>query len=143
LKDLSRLDRWSTKFLISRGHRYLLRFAGRYTHFWHNGYLRSYLFKIITFSLILMLIKLIAMGLVPLDMDKISPVTAYEIVVSVVMMVAVYLTITTPSRLTAVVGTSVVGYCICLFFVFYSAPDLALTQFTIDTLTVVLFVLVL
>jgi multicomponent Na+:H+ antiporter subunit A len=28
-------------------------------------------------------------------------------------------------------------------FVFYSAPDLAMTQFTIDTLTVVLFVLVL
>jgi multicomponent Na+:H+ antiporter subunit A len=38
---------------------------------------------------------------------------------------------------------SVVGYCLCLLFVFYSAPDLAMTQFTIDTLTVVLFVLVL
>jgi len=30
-----------------------------------------------------------------------------------------------------------------LMFVFYSAPDLAMTQFTIDTLTTVLFVLVL
>ncbi|MDN3708912.1 DUF4040 domain-containing protein [Myroides ceti] len=37
----------------------------------------------------------------------------------------------------------VVGYSICLIFVFYGAPDLAMTQFAIDTLTVVLFVLVL
>src|SRR5690606_32524444 len=50
---------------------------------------------------------------------------------------------TTRSRLTAVVAMSVLGYCICLLFVIYSAPDLAMTQFTIDTLTVVLFVLVL
>jgi multicomponent Na+:H+ antiporter subunit A len=31
----------------------------------------------------------------------------------------------------------------CFIFVFYGAPDLAMTQFTIDTLTVILFVLVL
>ncbi|RRN77116.1 DUF4040 domain-containing protein, partial [Pseudoxanthomonas sp. SGD-10] len=37
----------------------------------------------------------------------------------------------------------VIGYAICLMFVFYGAPDLAITQFTIDTLTVVLFVFVL
>jgi multicomponent Na+:H+ antiporter subunit A len=60
-----------------------------------------------------------------------------------ILISAVYLTITTTSRLTAVVGTSIIGYAICLMFVFYSAPDLAMTQFTIDTLTVVLFVFVL
>ena len=37
----------------------------------------------------------------------------------------------------------IVGYAICLLFVIYSAPDLAMTQFSIDTLTVILFVLVL
>src|SRR5690625_6854126 len=31
----------------------------------------------------------------------------------------------------------------CLIFVLYGAPDLSMTQFTIDTLTVVLFVLIL
>lgn len=54
---------------------------------------------------------------------------------------AVALTLSTASRLTAVVATSVIGYGICLLFVFYSAPDLAMTQFTIDTLTVVLLYL--
>src|SRR5690606_19599468 len=47
------------------------------------------------------------------------------------------------SRLLAVVAMGVIGYAICLIFVFYSAPDLAMTQFAIDTLTVILFVLVL
>lgn len=143
LEKLNRLEAWSTRTFISKGHRYLLHLSSLYTTFWHNGYLRSYLFKIIAFSVILILIKLFSMGFVTLDFAKISPITPYEVVVSIIMMVAVYLTITTPSRLTAVVGSSVAGYCICLFFVFYSAPDLALTQFTIDTLTVVLFVLVL
>lgn len=49
----------------------------------------------------------------------------------------------TNSRLTAIVSISIIGYTICLIFVYYGAPDLAMTQFTIDTLTVVLFVLVL
>jgi multicomponent Na+:H+ antiporter subunit A len=42
-----------------------------------------------------------------------------------------------------VASMGVIGYCICLVFLFYSAPDLAMTQFSIDTLTVILFVLVL
>jgi multicomponent Na+:H+ antiporter subunit A len=36
-----------------------------------------------------------------------------------------------------------VCFCFCLLFLFYSAPDLAMTQFSVDTLTVILFVLVL
>jgi multicomponent Na+:H+ antiporter subunit A len=53
------------------------------------------------------------------------------------------LAVTTKSRLTAVVSMGVIGYGIALLFVFYGAPDVAMTQFTIDTLTVILFVLVL
>ncbi len=59
------------------------------------------------------------------------------------MLLAIGFALFAASRLTAIAAMSVVGYCICLLFVFYSAPDLAMTQFTIDTLTVVLFVLVL
>ncbi|HLW51092.1 MAG TPA: putative monovalent cation/H+ antiporter subunit A [Sphingobacteriaceae bacterium] len=136
-------QRFSTYTLTSRINRLSLRLSAKYTEYWHNGYLRSYLFRIVAFAGVVVCYKLIKIGLIPVDMEKISSVTAYEICVSIVMMLGVYLTITTPSRLTAVVASSVVGYCLCLFFVFYSAPDLALTQFTIDTLTVVLFVLVL
>lgn len=136
-------QRFSTYRLTSSLNRYFLRLSARFTGFWHNGYLRSYLFRIVAFAGAVVAYKLIKIGLIPLDMARVSPVTIYEIGVSLVMVLGVFLTLTTPSRLTAVVASSVVGYCLCLFFVFYSAPDLALTQFTIDTLTVVLFVLVL
>src|SRR5690606_29791640 len=59
------------------------------------------------------------------------------------MVTTIFLTIFTKSRLTSIASLGILGYCICLIFVFYGAPDLAMTQFTIDTLTVVLFVLVL
>lgn len=136
-------QRLSTYQLTSRLNRFLLHLSRKFTEFWHNGFLRSYLFRIVAFAGALVAYKLIKLGLIPLDMQKISSVSIYEVGVSLIMMLGVFLTIITPSRLTAVVASSVVGYCLCLFFVFYSAPDLALTQFTIDTLTVVLFVLVL
>src|SRR5690606_21690002 len=82
-------------------------------------------------------------GPIYIDYSQLSPVSFFEGLNIVILIGAVALTVSTYSRLTAVVGTSVIGYAICLMFVYYSAPDLAMTQFTIDTLTVVLFVFVL
>ncbi|WP_460879289.1 hydrogen gas-evolving membrane-bound hydrogenase subunit E [Pontibacter rugosus] len=49
----------------------------------------------------------------------------------------------TDSRLIAITTLSMVGYAIALAYIFFGAPDLAATQFLIETLTAVLFVLVL
>jgi multicomponent Na+:H+ antiporter subunit A len=119
------------------------RFSAWYSNFMHNGFLRSYLLKIIIFAELLLAYELIIGGPIYIDYSKLSPISIYEGINVLILIAAVYLTVTTSSRLTAVVGTSVIGYAICLMFVFYSAPDLAMTQFTIDTLTVVLFVFVL
>jgi len=78
-----------------------------------------------------------------MDYANLTPLPWYGFGIAAILLGAMYIIVTTRSRLTAVVSTSVIGYCICLLFVFYSAPDLAMTQFTIDTLTTVLFVLVL
>src|SRR5690606_14158291 len=75
--------------------------------------------------------------------EKLTVVSVYEVVIFVIMIVAILMIVLSNSRLAAIISTSVVGYCMCLFFVFYGAPDLAMTQFSIDTLTTVLFVLVL
>jgi multicomponent Na+:H+ antiporter subunit A len=47
------------------------------------------------------------------------------------------------SRLAAVAALGVIGYSIAVLYILFSAPDLAMTQFSIETLTVILFVLVL
>ena len=50
--------------------------------------------------------------------------------------------VTTRSRLGAVTALGVVGYGIALVYVLFSAPDLAIAQILVETLTVLLFVLV-
>ncbi len=122
---------------------WLKQVATWYTNFSHNGYLRSYLIKIIIFAEILLIYEVYRGGTFTVDFNKLTPVTFSDITIVGILIGALYKTLKTSSRLTAVVSMSVIGYAICLIFVLYSAPDLAMTQFTIDTLTVVLFVLVL
>ena len=46
------------------------------------------------------------------------------------------------STMTAVLSLGVSGYGMALTFLFFGAPDLAMTQFSVETLTAVIFVLV-
>lgn len=114
-----------------------------YTNVFHNGYLRSYHLTIILFAEALLAYRLWQSGPIHMDLLHFTYPDWYEIAIIFILIGALYIVLSTPSRLTAVVAMSVIGYCICLIFVIYSAPDLAMTQFTIDTLTTVLFVLVL
>jgi uncharacterized MnhB-related membrane protein len=60
------------------------------------------------------------------------------------IIVAGAITVTlTDSRLGAVAALGTVGYGVSLVYILYGAPDLAMTQFCIETLLIVLFVLVL
>jgi multicomponent Na+:H+ antiporter subunit A len=107
------------------------------------GHLRTYLLIIILFGIVILGYRLFTGVNIYVDWNKLQDVTPYEATTTVLMLSAILVTVFTASRLIAVAAMGVMGYCICLLFVFYSAPDLAMTQFTIDTLTVVLFVLVL
>lgn len=140
---IGRFNAISPENIIRICSRELYLFSAFFTAKMHNGYLRSYLLKIILFAELLIGYQLYLGGPIHIKWETLSPVSFYEVTTVCILIGAIVLTIRTSSRLTAVVATSVVGYAICLIFVFYSAPDLAMTQFTIDTLTVVLFVLVL
>ena len=118
-------------------------FAYAYTRLFQSGYLRIYLMVIIVFFIGLVGYKLFADVPLRVNTEDLSEFRVYELVVFLITVIAIFFAIHTPSRLSAIAATGVVGYCICLIFVFYGAPDLAMTQFAIDTLTVVLFVLVL
>ncbi len=67
----------------------------------------------------------------------------YEVVLAVVILVALALIVRSSSLFFMIVALGVIGYSIALLFILYGAPDLAMTQFSIETLSVVLFVLVL
>jgi multicomponent Na+:H+ antiporter subunit A len=138
-----RLEFLSPQALVAGASRGVARFAEWYTALLQNGYLRVYLQYIVVFLTVLLTLRYFTGTQPAIDLSRVSDITLYEGIVAGVMLLAIGLALFAASRLTAIAAMSVVGYCICLLFVFYSAPDLAMTQFTIDTLTVVLFVLVL
>jgi multicomponent Na+:H+ antiporter subunit A len=69
--------------------------------------------------------------------------TPTQAMVAVVIVAAAVAATRVQQRLSAVILVGVTGYGIGMLFVFHGAPDLALTQFLVESLTLVVFVLVL
>ncbi|MCL4877579.1 MAG: putative monovalent cation/H+ antiporter subunit A [Anaerolineae bacterium] len=121
----------------------ILDFASLTERFFQNGHLRYYLMTIIfTLSslLILTMTTQIDFDSIQLDVDD---VLLHEYLLAGLMIAAAITITMTSSRLMAVAALGVVGYSVALLYVFYGAPDLAMTQFSIETLSVVVLVLVL
>lgn len=133
----------SPQTLIEKMANQLLLLAEKLTKLLQNGYLRVYVLVILLFTSALLIYKMTLDMTFVLDWEALSPVTIYEGITVAILWAAILFTVFSPSRLVAVASLGVIGLAICLIFVYYSAPDLAMTQFTIDTLTVILFVLVL
>jgi multicomponent Na+:H+ antiporter subunit A len=107
-----------------------------------NGYLRNYVLILVLSFTSVLLYHTATSPLNFIDFNNLLSVGINDIVIICMMFFAILFSVFSRSRLSAIAGLGVVGYSMCFIFVFYSAPDLAMTQFTIDTLTVILFVLV-
>jgi multicomponent Na+:H+ antiporter subunit A len=69
--------------------------------------------------------------------------TPVQLVPAVVLIIAAVFATRARRRLAAVVLVGVTGYATAILFILHGAPDLALTQFLVETCTMVMFVLVL
>ncbi|EOZ98469.1 Na(+) H(+) antiporter subunit A [Indibacter alkaliphilus LW1] len=118
-------------------------FAGSWTGFFQNGYLRNYVISILIFLTVLAGYRLYDGVDIHLDWSQISDITPSEFLVVVLMVTSIFFALITKTRTGVIVALGIIGLANCLFFLYYSAPDLAMTQFSIDTLTVLLFMLVL
>ncbi len=119
------------------------KFSMKWTGFFQNGYLRNYINTILLFSIVLLGILLFTHIRLDIDFGAMTEPSILEIATLIILIISILFAVTTQSRLAAVAALGVVGLSIALIFLFYSAPDLAMTQFSIDTLTMILFVLVL
>ncbi len=113
---------------------------------WHtrmiqHGNLRHYLMTIILVSTTFVGFRLFQLDTLPTDFNFLES-RFYELVLGVLMLTAAVAVLISDSRLAAVVSIGVVGYGVALFFILDSAPDLAMTQIVVETLTVILFALV-
>lgn len=106
-----------------------------------NGRLRIYLLVTVSTSVALVGVALVARGGLHLNLDF-SPLQPSYLAIMLLILAAAWTSVQAGSRLTAIVAMGAVGYGVALIFVQFGAPDLAMTQLTIETMTVMLFVLV-
>lgn len=143
LKTIEKLNIISPQHLIEKLALGIQQFAFFYTRLMHNGYLRNYLIVIILFITGLVGYRFVTSVPYFVDIASISKFEIHELALFIIIVISIYFTITAKSKLTAIASIGIMGFAICLIFVIFGAPDLAMTQFSIDILTVVLFVLVL
>lgn len=70
-----------------------------------------------------------------------AEITSYEWVIIIVMFAAGIMIVFAKSRITAIILNGVLGYSIAALFVIFRAPDLALTQLVVESVTTALFLL--
>ncbi len=75
--------------------------------------------------------------------DALRSVRPLEAVLALLVVAGAVGTVVAGSRLAAVVALGVTGYGVALLFLVFGAPDLAMTQLAVETLSVLLFVAVL
>jgi multicomponent Na+:H+ antiporter subunit A len=119
----------------------LNRVARQQTRLLQHGYLRLYLAITLATAVALTVAAIAVRGGVELD-NSYGDIAFYEVIIAGVIIAGAGLAIRASDRLTAVVALGAVGFGVALVYAFFGAPDLALTQFLVETLTVLLFVLV-
>ncbi|WP_299026365.1 putative monovalent cation/H+ antiporter subunit A [uncultured Thermanaerothrix sp.] len=118
----------------------LRRFAAWQTRVLQNGYLRFYVMTIVLTTVLLTGFTLLS-RLSWLGVGGWGSIRFYEVVVVALMIMAAVVIPRLRSRLATIATMGMIGYGLVLIYLIYSAPDLAMVQFAIETLTVILFVL--
>ncbi|MCW5943680.1 MAG: DUF4040 domain-containing protein [Fimbriimonadaceae bacterium] len=113
--------------------------ARAFTRTIQNGRLRAYLQT--TIATFLVLVTLAAVRWNPSPQIRLDTALPHEALLALAMLLAVLAAVRSVSRLAAVVTLGVVGFGVALTYALFGAPDLAMTQIAVETLTVILFVL--
>ncbi|MBY6035400.1 Na+/H+ antiporter subunit A [Fictibacillus nanhaiensis] len=119
----------------------LLKSSKIITGFLMTGSHRLYLSIILLFMVISTSVFMYFTDGFKISFDDLAPITWPEVLIGLVMAVAAIATILMTQRIAAIIVIGVVGYGLSLLFVFFRAPDLALTQLIVETITVALFLL--
>ncbi|MBC7086600.1 MAG: DUF4040 domain-containing protein [Methanomethylovorans sp.] len=112
----------------------------RFASFMQPGPVKAYVLALLVLTIILFAIPFLKLStdLAPTLNFNLEP---YEVLVLFFMIVAAVGAAVLPKYLQAVISLSALGYLVGLLFIYLSAPDLALTQVLVETLTTIIFVL--
>lgn len=111
------------------------------TDFYMRGSLRIYMLIILGTMFIVSFIFLYATDGFIIDFSDLAPVSVLEMVVVFAITVAAIMTIFARNNVAVILILGITGYGVAILFVLYRAPDLALTQLVIETVSITLFLL--
>ncbi|AXI00322.1 Na+/H+ antiporter subunit A [Sporosarcina sp. PTS2304] len=117
------------------------RIATVITKTYMTGSVRDYVAYIMLFFIAFIGIALVGFQQFIFDFSNDAPVEINESLIIFVMMCSSVAILFAKSRITAIILNGVLGYSIAILFVVFRAPDLALTQIIVETVTTVLFLL--
>jgi len=137
---LAPLKHWGPEAWYERSLGALQWAAAKQTRLLQSGYLRLYVLTVLAATVGLVGAMLVRMGLPRLAQPSIN-VRFSEGVAAVLIVVAALATVRSRGRYRAVAALGVVGFSMSWMFALFGAPDLAMTQIAVETLTVLLFVL--
>lgn len=112
-----------------------------FSRLYMTGIIRTYLLYMFAFLSVTVIAILFIKDAFVLDMTSFAAISLYGVLNAVILLLSVGFVVFAKSRLAAIIALGGVGYSVALFFVIFKAPDLALTQLVIETVSVALFLL--
>ena len=106
-----------------------------------TGSSRTYLIYLFSFFILILGVTLFNRDALSFDTSNVSTIHIAEVLLAIGICIVAVSMIFVKSRLTSIILLGAVGYSVSIFFVIYRAPDLALTQLVIETISVALFLL--
>lgn len=130
------LDRFYNRSLHYSDH-----LAHKITDSYMTGYLRHYFSYLFVFIIIIIGGNLLFMH-TPISLGaNTKTIHPFEWLLAITIIVAAVTIPIVTSRLNAILINGFIGFAIAMFFVLFRAPDLALTQLVVETVTTALFLL--
>jgi multicomponent Na+:H+ antiporter subunit A len=116
--------------------------ARRQTALFQSGYLRIYVLTTVG-SMVALVAVAAARLLLEVQEARTAPLglRAHEAIAAGLVLAAALVAVASRSRLKTVAALGVVGYSVSWIYSLFGAPDLAMTQIVVESLTVILFVL--
>ena len=116
--------------------------AGRFSGKFQVGPIKYYIIPILLLAILSILVPVTLLSLEMFPVTLNFEIPPYELIVFLLIIITALLAAILPSYLPAVIAVSAMGFLVGIVFIFLLAPDLAITQILVETLTTIIFVLV-
>ena len=127
--------------LFTAGLNTFIKFCKWQTKIVQNGSLKMYMVISITGFLLILSVTLFNLESIPYEVDF-KNVGLAEVLLFLVLIAAAVLAIFSNSLMSSLVAMGIIGFGLAVIYTLYGAPDLAITQIMVETLTAVMFMAV-